>query len=131
MIGNLVEGAPVNIIVTMENTGADIGSGVLCSGDVCSEEVVVSAAQPSGPGVFSAELVLSLTGTGLIDLRFEWSSDSAGSDGVIDIDNDYVVVSKWQMPTQVLLGVLSVLMLFAWLAHRAWGPESQLSLIHI
>jgi len=125
VIGNLVEGGPVNIIVTMENTGADIGSGVLCSGDVCSEEVVVSAAQPSGPGVFSAELVLSLTGTGSIDLRFEWSSDSAGSDGVIDIDNDYVVVSQWQMPTQVLLGVLSVLMLFAWLAHRTWGPESQ------
>ncbi len=125
VIGDLVEGDSVNIIVTMENTGADIGSGVLCSGDVCSEEVVVSAAQPSGPGVFSAELVLSLTGTGPIDLRFEWHSDSAGSDGVIEIDNDYFVESQWQMPTQVLLGVLSVLMLFAWLAHRIWGPESQ------
>ena len=125
VIGDLVEGDSVNIIVTMENTGADIGSGVLCSGDVCSQEVMVSAAQPSGPGVFSAELILSLTGTGPIDLRFEWSSDSAGSDGVIVIENDYVVVSQWQMPTQVLLGVLSVLMLFAWLAHRTWGPESQ------
>ncbi len=125
VIGDLIEGDSVNIIVTMENTGADIGSGVLCSGDVCSEEVVVSAAQPSGPGVFSAELILSLTGTGPIDLRFEWSSDSAGSDGVIEIDNDYFVESQWQMPTQVLLGVLSVLMLFAWLAHRIWGPESQ------
>ena len=125
VIGDLVEGDSVNIIVTMENTGADIGSGILCSGDVCSEEVMVSAAQPSGPGVFSAELILSLTGTGPIDLRFEWSSDGAGSDGVIVIENDYVVVSQWQMPTQVLLGVLSVLMLFAWLAHRTWGPESQ------
>ncbi len=125
VIGDLVEGDSVNIIVTMENTGADIGSGVLCSGDVCSEEVMVSAAQPTGSGVFSAELVLSLTGTGPIDLRFEWSSDSAGSGGVIDIDNDYVVVSQWQIPIQVLLGVLSMLMLFAWLAHRTWGPESQ------
>ena len=44
---------------------------------------------------------------------------------MIVIENDYVVVSQWQMPTQVLLGVLSVLMLFAWLAHRTWGPESQ------
>jgi hypothetical protein len=29
------------------------------------------------------------------------------------------------MPMQVLLGVLSVLMLLAWLAHRTWGVESQ------
>ncbi|HIL44509.1 MAG TPA: hypothetical protein EYG36_05760, partial [Candidatus Poseidoniales archaeon] len=56
VIGDLVEGEPVNIIVTMQNTGADIGSGVLCSGDVCSDEVVISAADPAGPGVFSAEL---------------------------------------------------------------------------
>ncbi|GIT75398.1 MAG: hypothetical protein Ct9H300mP30_4600 [Methanobacteriota archaeon] len=29
------------------------------------------------------------------------------------------------MPMQVLLGVLTVLMLMAWLAHRAWGQDSQ------
>ena len=125
VIGDLVEGEPVNIIVTMQNTGADIGSGVLCSGDVCSEEVVVTAADPAGPGVFSAELFLNPNNTDPINLRFVWSSDSAGSEGVLEIDNDYVVVSQWQMPMQVLLGVLSVLMLFAWLAHRTWGAESQ------
>ena len=125
VIGNLVEGEAINIIVTMQNTGADIGSGVLCSGTVCSDEVVVSAADPAGPGVFSAELFLNLNNTDPIDLRFVWSSDSAGSDGVLEIKNDYVVVSQWQMPMQVLLGVLSVLMLFAWLAHRNWGAESQ------
>ena len=125
VIGDLVEGEVINIIVTMGNTGADIGSGVLCSGTVCSDEVVVSPADPSGPGVFSAELFLNLNNTDPIDLRFVWSSDSAGSDGVLEIKNDYVVVSQWQMPMQVLLGVLSVLMLFAWLAHRTWGVESQ------
>nr|AIF24498.1 hypothetical protein [uncultured marine group II/III euryarchaeote SAT1000_32_C10] len=125
VIGDLVEGEVINIIVTMNNTGADIGSGVLCSGTVCSDEVVVSAADPSGPGVFSAELFLNLNNTDPINLRFVWSSDSAGSEGVLEIDNDYVVVSQWQMPMQVLLGVLSVLMLFAWLAHRTWGTESQ------
>ena len=125
VIGDLVEGEAINIIVTMGNTGADIGSGVLCSGTVCSDEVVVSPADPSGPGVFSAELFLNLNNTDPIDLRFVWSSDSAGSDGVLEIKNDYVVVSQWQMPMQVLLGVLSVLMLFAWLAHRTWGIESQ------
>ena len=125
VIGDLVEGEAINIIVTMNNTGADIGSGVLCSGTVCSDEVVVSPADPSGPGVFSAELFLNLNNTDPIDLRFVWSSDSAGSDGVLEIKNDYVVVSQWQMPMQVLLGVLSVLMLFAWLAHRTWGVESQ------
>ena len=125
VIGDLVEGEAINIIVTMQNTGADIGSGVLCSGTVCSDEVVVSAADPAGPGVFSAELFLNLNNTDPIDLRFVWSSDSAGSDGVLEIKNDYVVVSQWQMPMQVLLGVLSVLMLFAWLAHRTWGAESQ------
>ena len=125
VIGDLVEGEAINIIVTMGNTGADIGSGVLCSGTVCSDEVVVSPADPSGPGVFSAELFLNLNNTDPIDLRFVWSSDSAGSDGVLEIKNDYVVVSQWQMPMQVLLGVLSVLMLFAWLAHRTWGVESQ------
>ena len=41
------------------------------------------------------------------------------------IDNDYVVVSQWQMPIQVLLAVLSVLMLLAWLVLRTWGAESQ------
>ena len=60
-----------------------------------------------------------------INLRFGWSSDSAGREGVLEIDNDYVVVSQWQMPMQVLLGVLSVLMLFAWLAPRTRGAESQ------
>jgi hypothetical protein len=125
VIGDLVEGEPVNIIVTMQNTGADIGSGVLCSGDVCSDEVVISAADPAGPGIFSAELFLNPNNTDPINLRFVWSSDSAGSEGVLEIDNDYVVVSQWQMPMQVLLGVLSVLMLFAWLAHRTWGAESQ------
>ena len=125
VIGDLVEGEAVNIIVTMQNTGADIGSGVLCSETVCSDEVVVSAADPAGPGVFSAELILNLNNTDPINLRFVWSSDSAGSEGVLEIDNDYVVVSQWQMPMQVLLGVLSVLMLFAWLAHRTWGAESQ------
>ena len=125
VIGDLVEGEAVNIIVTMQNTGADIGSGILCSGTVCSDEVVVSAADPAGPGVFSAELVLNLNNTDPINLRFVWSSDSAGSEGVLEIDNDYVVVSQWQMPMQVLLGVLSVLMLLAWLAHRTWGTESQ------
>jgi len=125
VIGDLVEGELVNIIVTMQNTGADIGSGVLCSGTICSDEVVISAADPAGPGVFSAELILNPNNTDPINLRFVWSSDSAGSEGVLEIDNDYVVVSQWQMPMQVLLGVLSVLMLFAWLAHRTWGAESQ------
>ena len=78
-----------------------------------------------GPGVFSAELVLNLNSTDRIELRFEWTSDSVGSEGVLTIDNDYVVVSQWQMPIQVLLGVLTVLMLMAWLAHRTWGQDSQ------
>jgi hypothetical protein len=125
VVGELVEGESVKIIVTMQNTGADIGSGVLCSGDVCSDDFVISAADSIGPSIFSAELVLNLSSTDPIDLRFEWSSDSAGSEGVLDIDNDYVVVSQWQMPMQVLLGVLSVLMLLAWLVHRTWGAESQ------
>ena len=112
-------------IVTMQNTGADIGSGVLCSQDTCSDEVLVSPADASGPGVFSAELVLNLNSTDRIELRFEWTSDSVGSEGVLTIDNDYVVVSQWQMPIQVLLGVLTVLMLMAWLANRAWGQDSQ------
>ena len=86
---------------------------------------MISAADSIGPSIFNAELVLNLTSTDLIDLRLEWSSDSAGSEGVLDIDNDYVVVSQWQMPMQVLLGVLSVLMLLAWLVHRTWGAESQ------
>jgi len=125
VVGELVEGESVKIIVTMQNTGADIGSGVLCSGDVCSDDFMISAADSIGPSIFNAELVLNLTSTDLIDLRLEWSSDSAGSEGVLDIDNDYVVVSQWQMPIQVLLGVLSVLMLLAWLVLRTWGTESQ------
>jgi hypothetical protein len=124
-IGDLIVGESVNIVVTMQNTGADIGSGVLCSQETCSDEVLISPGDSSGPGVFSAELVLNLTSTDKIDLRFEWTSDSAGSEGVLEIDNDYVVVSQWQMPMQVLLGVLTVLMLMAWLAHRAWGQDSQ------
>ena len=124
-IGDLIVGESVNIIVTMQNTGADIGSGVLCSQETCSDEVLISPGDSSGPGVFSAELVLNLTSTDKIDLRFEWTSDSAGSEGVLEIDNDYVVVSQWQMPMQVLLGVLTVLMLMAWLAHRTWGQDSQ------
>jgi hypothetical protein len=125
VIGDLIVGESVNIIVTMQNTGANIGSGVLCSQDTCSDEVLVSPADASGPGVFSAELILNLTSTDPIDLRFEWTSDSAGIEDVLKIDNDYVVVSQWQMPMQVLLGVLTVLMLLAWLAHRAWGQDSQ------
>ena len=124
-IGDLIVGESVNIIVTMQNTGADIGSGVLCSHSVCSDEVPISPAEASGPGVFSAELVLNLTSAGPIDLSFVWTSDSAGSAGVLEIENDYVVVSQWQMPLQVLLGVLSLLMLMAWLAHRTWGQDSQ------
>ena len=125
VIGDLIVGESVNIIVTMQNTGANIGSGVLCSQDTCSDEVLVSPADASGPGVFSAELVLNLNSTDRIELRFEWTSDSVGSEGVLTIDNDYVVVSQWQMPIQVLLGVLTVLMLMAWLAHRTWGQDSQ------
>ena len=124
-IGDLIVGESVNIVVTMQNTGAGIGSGVLCSQDTCSDEVLVSPADASGPGVFSAELVLNLNSTDRIELRFEWTSDSVGSEGVLTIDNDYVVVSQWQMPMQVLLGVLTVLMLMAWLAHRTWGQDSQ------
>ena len=125
VVGELVEGESVKIIVTMQNTGADIGSGVLCSGDVCSDDFMIGAADSIGPSIFNAELVLNLTSTGPIDLRLEWSSDSAGSEGVIGIDNDYVVVSQWQMPIQVLLAVLGVLMLLAWLVLRTWGTESQ------
>ena len=125
VIGDLIVGESVNIIVTMQNTGANIGSGFLCSQDTCSDEVLVSPADASGPGLFSAELILNLTSTDPIDLRFEWTSDSAGIEDVLKIDNDYVVVSQWQMPMQVLLGVLTVLMLLAWLAHRAWGQDSQ------
>ena len=125
MIGELVEGESVKIIVNMQNTGGDIGSGVLCSQDACSGNFPISAAEPTGPGVFSAELNLDLTSTSPIELRFVWTSDSAGSEGVLEIENDYVVVSQWQMPLQVLLGVLTLLMLLAWLAHRAWGQDSQ------
>jgi hypothetical protein len=125
MMGDAVEGETVNIFATLQNTGTDLAAGMLCSDDVCSDEVVVSAADSAGPGVFNVELVLELTSTDPIDLRFEWTSDSAGMQGVLEIENDYVVESWWQAPMQVLLGALVVLMLLAWGAHRLWGPESQ------
>jgi hypothetical protein len=125
MLGDAVEGETVNIFATLQNTGTDLAAGMLCSDDVCSDEVVVSAADSAGPGVFNVELVLELTSTDPIDLRFEWTSDSAGMQGVLEIENDYVVESWWQAPMQVLLGALVVLMLLAWGAHRLWGPESQ------
>ena len=112
-------------MATLQDTGADLAAGNLCSDDVCSDEVVISAADSAGPGVFNVELVLELTSTDSIDLRFEWTSDSAGMQGVLEIGNDYVVESWWQAPMQVLLGALVVLMLLAWGAHRLWGPESQ------
>ena len=125
MLGDAVEGETVNIFATLQNTGSDLAAGMLCSDDVCSDEVVVSAADSAGPGVFNVELVLELTSTDSIDLRFEWTSDSAGMQGVLEIENDYVVESWWQVPMQVLLGALVVLMLLAWGARRLWGPESQ------
>jgi hypothetical protein len=125
MVGDPIEGNEITIIATLQNTGADLAAGMLCSGSGCSDEVIVNAADSVGPGVFNVSLVLNLKGTAPIDLRFEWISDSAGMSGVVHIENDYVVEPQWQAPMQVLLGVLTVLMLLAWGAHRLWGQESQ------
>ena len=54
VVGELVEGESAKIIVTMQNTGADIGSGVLCSGDVCSDDFMIGAADLIGPSIFNA-----------------------------------------------------------------------------
>ena len=125
MVGDPIEGNEITIIATLQNTGADLAAGMLCSGSGCSDEVIVNAADSVGPGVFNVSLVLNLKGTAPIDLRFEWISDSAGMSGVVHIENDHVVEPQWQAPMQVLLGVLTVLMLLAWGAHRLWGQESQ------
>ena len=58
IIGDLVEGETINIVITMENTGGDVGSGILCSASTCSEEVLVVAANSGGSGIFVAELHL-------------------------------------------------------------------------
>ena len=71
-----------------------------------------------------AELHLDLVDSNNFDLRFEWSSDQAESNGSLVIDHDFIIEPAWQMPLQVLLAVLVLLMLLAWLAHRTWGPES-------
>ena len=124
IIGDLVEGETINIIVTMENSGGDIGSGVLCSGNTCSEEVLVAAANSGGTGLFSAELHLELNSSNKFDLRFDWTSDQAESNGTLVIEHDYIVQPAWQMPLQVLLAVVVLLALLAYIAHRTWGPES-------
>ena len=124
IIGDLVEGETINIVITMENTGGDVGSGMLCSASTCSEEVLVVAANSGGSGIFVAELHLDLVDSNNFDLRFEWSSDQAESNGSLVIDHDFIIEPAWQMPLQVLLAVLVLLMLLAWLAHRTWGPES-------
>ena len=124
VIGDLTEGESINIVVSMQNTGADFGSGVLCSGSTCSDEVLVSAANSGGPGIFVAELHLDLNSSNKFDLRFDWTSDSASSNGSMEIQHDFIIQPSWQMPLQVLLAVLALLMLLAWLAHRTWGPES-------
>ena len=124
IIGDLVEGETINIVITMENTGGDVGSGILCSASTCSEEVLVVAANSGGSGIFAAELHLDLVDSNNFDLRFEWSSDQAESNGSLVIDHDFIIEPAWQMPLQVLLAVLVLLMLLAWLAHRTWGPES-------
>tara|TARA_B100000029_G_C17489825_1_gene928684 strand:- start:76 stop:1323 length:1248 start_codon:yes stop_codon:yes gene_type:complete len=124
VIGDLVQGETINIIVTMENTGGDVGSGVLCSGSTCSEEVLVAAANSGGTGIFVAELHLKLNSSNKFDLRFDWTSNQAESNGSLVIEHDFIVQPAWQMPLQVLLVVVVLLMLLAWLAHRTWGPES-------
>ena len=124
IIGDLVESETINIVITMENTGGDVGSGVLCSASTCSEEVLVVAANSGGSGIFVAELHLDLVDSNNFDLRFEWSSDQAESNGSLVIDHDFIIEPAWQMPLQVLLAVIVLLMLLAWLAHRTWGPES-------
>ena len=124
VIGDLTEGESINIVVSMQNTGADFGSGVLCSGSTCSDEVLVSAANSGGPGIFVAELHLDLNSSNKFDLRFDWTSDSASSNGSMEIQHDFIIQPSWQMPLQVLLAGMALLMLLAWLAHRTWGPES-------
>ena len=124
IIGDLVESETINIVITMENTGGDVGSGVLCSASTCSEEVLVVAANSGGSGIFVAELHLDLISSNNFDLRFDWSSDQAESNGSLVIDHDFIIEPAWQMPLQVLLAVIVLLMLLAWLAHRTWGPES-------
>lgn len=124
IIGDLVEGETINIVITMENTGGDVGSGMLCSASTCSEEVLVAAANSGGSGIFVAELHLDLISSNNFDLRFDWSSDQAESNGSLVIDHDFIIEPAWQMPLQVLLAVLVLLMFLAWLAHRTWGPES-------
>ena len=125
VIGDLVVGETINIIVTMENMGADVGTGVLCSGSTCSDEVMVAAANSGGSGIFAAELHLELISSNNFDLRFDWISDQASSNGSLVIEHDIVCCTpEWQMPLQVLLAVLVLLMLLAWFAHRTWGPES-------
>ena len=124
VIGDLTEGESINIVVSMQNTGANFGSGVLCSGSTCSDEVLVSAANSGGPGIFVAELHLDLNSSNKLDLRFDWTSDSASSNGSMEIQHDFIIQPSWQMPLQVMLAVLVLLMLLAWLAHRTWGPES-------
>ena len=123
VIGDLVEGETVNIVVTFENTGADTGNGVLCSGEICSDDYMVTSAETSGPGVFDIEMHLELSSSDF-DLRLDWISESASSNGSLEIEHDYMVQSSWQMPLQVVMTVLVLLMLLAWLARRAWGPES-------
>ena len=123
VIGDLVEGETVNIIVTLENAGADLGTGVLCSGLICSDDFLVSAADSSGPGMSNAELYLELDSSNF-DLRIEWTSDSAASNGSLVVEHDFVVEPAWQMPLQVVMAVVVFLVVLAWLAHRAWGPES-------
>nr|AIE90349.1 D-aminoacylase [uncultured marine group II/III euryarchaeote AD1000_02_G03] len=124
IIGDLVEGETINIVITMENTGGDVGLGMLCSASTCSEEVLVAAANSGGSGIFVAELHLDLISSNNFDLRFDWSSDQAESNGSLVIDHDFIIEPAWQMPLQVLLAVLVLLMFLAWLAHRTWGPES-------
>ena len=102
IIGDLVEGETINIVITMENTGGDVGSGILCSASTCSEEVLVVAANSGGSGIFVAELHLDLVDSNNFDLRFEWSSDQAESNGSLVIDHDFIIEPAWQMPLQVL-----------------------------
>jgi len=123
VIGDLVEGEIVNVVVTFENTGAATGTAQLCSGDSCSDDHIVRAAESSGPGVFDIEMYLEL-GSSDFDLRLDWTSESSSSNGSMEIEHDFVIQPSWQMPLQVVMAVLVLLMLLAWLAHRAWGPES-------
>ena len=71
----------------------------------------------------NAELYLELDSSNF-DLRIEWTSDSAASNGSLVVEHDFVVEPAWQMPLQVVMAVVVFLVVLAWLAHRAWGPES-------